>query len=69
MVYLGYLNQNIVEIRKKLKNEIQLVLESMQNGSFDEEITNTIIKMQNKINILVSLELSRRLTLMLTVSH
>ena len=42
-------NQNVVEFRKKLEKEI---LESMQDGSVNEEITNTIIKMQNKINIL-----------------
>ena len=45
-------NQNVVEFRKKLKKEIQVVLESMQDGSVNEEITNTLIKMQNKINIL-----------------
>ena len=45
-------NQNVVEFRKKLEKEIQIVLESMQDGSVNEEITNTLIKMQNKINIL-----------------
>ena len=45
-------NQNVVEFRKKLEKEIQVVLESMQDSSVNEEITNALIKMQNKINIL-----------------
>ena len=45
-------NQNVFEFRKKLAEEIQVVLESMQDGPFEKEITNTLIKMQNKIHIL-----------------
>jgi len=45
-------NQNVIEFRKKLEKEVQVVLESMQDGPFDKEITNTLIKMQNKIHIL-----------------
>ena len=45
-------NQNIFEFRKKLAEEIQVVLESMQDGPSDKDITNTLIKMQNKIHIL-----------------
>ena len=45
-------NQNVKEFRSKLEKEVQVVLESMQDGPFDKEITNTLIKMQNKIHIL-----------------
>ena len=45
-------NQNVKEFRSKLEKEVQVVLESMQDGPFDKEITNTLIKMQNKIHIM-----------------
>ena len=45
-------NQNVMEFRKKLEKEIQVVLENMQDGPLEKEITNTLIKMQNKIHIL-----------------
>ena len=45
-------NQNVKEFRSKLEKEVQVVLESMQDGPFEKEITNTLIKMQNKIHIL-----------------
>jgi len=45
-------NQNVREFRKKLEKEVQVVLEGMQDGSYEKEITNTLIKMQNKIHIL-----------------
>ena len=45
-------NQNVFEFRKKLAEEIQVVLESMQDGPSNKNITNTLIKMQNKIHIL-----------------
>jgi len=45
-------NQNVTEFRRKLEQEVQVVLEGMQNGSFEKEITNTLIKVQNKIHIL-----------------
>ena len=45
-------NQNVFEFRKKLAEEIQVVLENMQDEPSDKDITNTLIKMQNKIHIL-----------------
>ena len=45
-------NQNLIEFRKKLEKEAQVVIETMQDGPFEKEITNTLIKMQNKIHIL-----------------
>jgi len=45
-------NQNVREFRKKLEQEVQVVLDGMQNGSFEQEVTNTLIKVQNKIHIL-----------------
>ena len=45
-------NQNVKEYRRKLEEEVQVVLEDMQDGSFQKEITNTLIKIQNKIHIL-----------------
>ena len=51
-------NQNVREFRKKLENEVQAVLEEFQSKSIypentlDNDITNTLIKMQNKIEIL-----------------
>ena len=45
-------NQNVREFRKKLEQEVQVVLDGMQDGSFEKEVTNTLIKVQNKIHIL-----------------
>ncbi len=45
-------NQNVREFRKKLEHEVQVVLDGMQDGSFEKEVTNTLIKVQNKIHIL-----------------
>ena len=45
-------NQNVREFRRKLEQEVQVVLDDMQDGSFEKEITNTLIKVQNKIHIL-----------------
>ena len=45
-------NQNVREFRRKLEKEVQTVLNGMQDGSFEKEITNTLIKVQNKIHIL-----------------
>ncbi len=45
-------NQNVRKFRKKLEQEVQIVLNGMQDGSFEQEVTNTLIKIQNKINIL-----------------
>jgi len=45
-------NQNVREFRKKLEQEVQVVLDGMQDGLFEKEVTNTLIKVQNKIHIL-----------------
>ena len=45
-------NQNVREFRRKLEQEVQVVLDGMQDGSFEKEITNTLIKVQKKIHIL-----------------
>jgi len=45
-------NQNVREFRRKLEQEVKVVLDDMQDGSFEKEITNTLIKVQNKIHIL-----------------
>ena len=45
-------NQNVRAFRKKLEQEVQVVLDGMQDGSFEKEVTNTLIKVQNKIHIL-----------------
>ena len=45
-------NQNVREFRKKLEQEVQVVLDGMQDGSFEKEVTNALIKVQNKIHIL-----------------
>jgi len=45
-------NKNVIEFRRKLEQEVQTALESIQDGLFEKEITNTLIKVQNKIHIL-----------------
>ena len=45
-------NQNVREFREKLEKEIRAVLNNMQDGSFEKEVTNTLIKIQKKIQIL-----------------
>ena len=45
-------NKNVREFRRKLEQEVQTVLNGMQDGSFEKEITNILIKVQNKIHIL-----------------
>ena len=45
-------NKNVIEFRRKLEQEVQLVLDSMQDGLFEQEMANILIKVQNKIHIL-----------------
>ena len=45
-------NKNVIEFRRKLEQEVRTVLDGMQDGSFEKEITNTLIKVQKKIHIL-----------------
>ena len=45
-------NQNIREFREKLEKEVRAVLNNIQDGSFEKEMTNTLIKIQKKIQIL-----------------
>jgi len=45
-------NQNIREFREKLEKEVRAVLNNIQDGSFEKEVTNTLIKIQKKIQIL-----------------
>ena len=45
-------NQNVREFREKLENEVRAVLNDIQDGSFEKEMTNTLIKIQKKIQIL-----------------
>ena len=45
-------NQNIKEFREKLEKEVRAVLNNIQDGSFEKEVTNTLIKTQKKIQIL-----------------
>ena len=45
-------NQNVREFRRNLEREVQSAIEQIQDGPFEEEMANTLIKMQNKIHIL-----------------
>ena len=49
-------NQNVREFREKLEKEVQAALnniqDGIQDGSFEKEVTNTLIKIQKKIQIL-----------------
>ena len=45
-------NQNVREFRRNLEREVQSAIEQIQEGSFEKEMTNTLIKIQNKIHIL-----------------
>ena len=45
-------NKNVIEFRRKLEKEVRTILDGIQDGSFEKEITNTLIKIQNKIHIL-----------------
>ena len=45
-------NKNVIEFRRKLEQEVQLALDSMQDGLFEQEMANILIKVQNKIHIL-----------------
>ena len=45
-------NQNVREFRSNLEREVQSAIEQIQDGSFEKEMTNTLIKIQNKIHIL-----------------
>ena len=45
-------NQNVREFRRNLEREVQSAIEQIQDGSFENEMTNTLIKIQNKIHIL-----------------
>ena len=45
-------NKNVIEFRRRLDEEVQSVLNNLQNQSFEKEMTNTLIKMQKKIQIL-----------------
>ena len=45
-------NQNVREFREKLEKEVRKILNNIQDGSFEKEVTNTLIKIQKKIQIL-----------------
>ena len=45
-------NQNVREFRDKLEKEVREILNNIQDGSFEKEVTNTLIKIQKKIQIL-----------------
>ena len=45
-------NQNVREFRRNLEREVQTAIKQIQDGSFEKEMTNTLIKIQNKIHIL-----------------
>jgi len=45
-------NKNVIEFRRRLDEQVQSVLNNLQNQSFEKEMTNTLIKMQKKIQIL-----------------
>jgi len=45
-------NQNVREFRRNLEKEVQAAIKQIQDGSFEKEMTNTLIKIQNKIHIL-----------------
>ena len=45
-------NQNVREFREKLEKEVRVVLNNIQDGSFEKEVTNTLIVIQKKIQIL-----------------
>ena len=42
-------NQNVREFREKLEKEVREILNNIQDGSFEKEVTNTLIKIQKKI--------------------
>ena len=56
-------NQNVREFRRNLEREVQSAIEQIQDGSFEKEMANTLIKMQNKIHILLKLKKKRLLEL------
>ena len=45
-------NKNVIDFRRKLEKEVQIVLEGIDSKAFEQEISKTMIKIQNKINIL-----------------
>ena len=45
-------NQNMREFRKKLDDDVQSILNDSQTGDVEQEITNNLIKMHRKIQIL-----------------
>ncbi|RPG61958.1 MAG: tetratricopeptide repeat protein [Flavobacteriaceae bacterium TMED238] len=45
-------NQNLIDFRRTLEMEVQTALQELREGSFEKEMTNAMIKVQNKIHIL-----------------
>lgn len=45
-------NQNLIDFRRTLEMEVQTALQELKEGSFEKEMTNAMIKVQNKIHIL-----------------
>jgi TolA-binding protein len=45
-------NQDLIDFRRKLDMEVKAVLEDLQKNSFEKEMANAMIKVQNKIHIL-----------------
>ncbi len=45
-------NKNVIEFRSELKKEFKSVIENFKNPAFEKEVTNSLIKVQNKIEIL-----------------
>ncbi len=45
-------NNKIIDFRNKLERESKAILDEFNNSSFEKEMTNTLIKVQNKIQIL-----------------
>ena len=45
-------NQNLIDFRRTLEMEVQTALKDLKKGSFEKEMTNAMIKVQNKIHIL-----------------
>jgi len=45
-------NQNLIDFRRTLEMEVQTALQELREGSFEKEMKNAMIKVQNKIHIL-----------------
>ena len=45
-------NKNVIEFRSELKREFKTAIENFKNPAFEKEVTNSLIKVQNKIEIL-----------------